>query len=84
MNIFAGVGVAYKLLMAIYNNLGIDSAENKLKYMDLCAVGTIADIVPLTSENRIFASIGLQHLIEKKEPGLKCFSPNFRVESEKP
>ncbi|HNZ89265.1 MAG TPA: DHH family phosphoesterase, partial [Candidatus Cloacimonas acidaminovorans] len=62
----AGVGVAYKLLMAIYNNLGIDSAENKLKYMDLVAVGTIADIVPLTSENRIFASIGLQHLIEKK------------------
>jgi len=68
----AGVGVAYKLLMAIYNNLGIDSAENKLKYMDLVAVGTIADIVPLTSENRIFASIGLQHLIEKKNLGLNA------------
>ena len=68
----AGVGVAYKLLMAIYNKLGIDSAENKLKYMDLVAVGTIADIVPLTSENRIFASIGLQHLIEKKNLGLNA------------
>lgn len=68
----AGVGVAYKLLMAIYNKLGIDSAENKLKYMDLVAVGTIADIVPLTSENRIFAAIGLQHLIEKKNLGLNA------------
>ena len=68
----AGVGVAYKLLIAIYMKLGIDTAENKLKYMDLVAVGTIADIVPLNSENRIFASIGLQHLIEKKNLGLSA------------
>ena len=68
----AGVGVAYKLLMAIYKKMGIDTAENKLKYMDLVAVGTIADIVPLNSENRIFASIGLQHLIEKKNLGLNA------------
>ena len=68
----AGVGVAYKLLIAIYMKLGIDTAENKLKYMDLVAAGTIADIVPLNSENRIFASIGLQHLIEKKNLGLNA------------
>lgn len=68
----AGVGVAYKLLMAVYQRLGIDSAENILKYMDLVAVGTIADIVPLIGENRIFASIGLQHLIEKKNLGLNA------------
>jgi single-stranded-DNA-specific exonuclease len=68
----AGVGVAYKLLMAIYQRLGIDTSENVLKYMDLVAVGTIADIVPLVGENRIFASIGLQHLIEKKNLGLNA------------
>ncbi|HOH59530.1 MAG: single-stranded-DNA-specific exonuclease RecJ [Candidatus Cloacimonetes bacterium] len=68
----AGVGVAYKLLMAIYQRLGIDTCENVLKYMDLVAVGTIADIVPLVGENRIFASIGLQHLIEKKNLGLNA------------
>ncbi len=68
----AGVGVAYKLLMAIYQRLGIDARENVLKYMDLVAVGTIADIVPLVGENRIFASIGLQHLIEKKNLGLNA------------
>jgi len=68
----AGVGVAYKLLIAIYQRLGIDSRENILKYMDLVAVGTIADIVPLVGENRIFASIGLQHLIEKKNLGMNA------------
>lgn len=68
----AGVGVAYKLLIAIYQKLGIDTLENTLKYMDLVAVGTIADIVPLTGENRIFASIGLQHLIEKKNLGMNA------------
>ena len=66
------MGVAYKLLMAIYQRLGIDTCENVLKYMDLVAVGTIADIVPLVGENRIFASIGLQHLIEKKNLGLNA------------
>lgn len=68
----AGVGVAHKLLMAIYSRLGIATPENILKYMDLVAVGTIADIVPLIDENRVFASIGLQHLIEKKNLGLNA------------
>jgi single-stranded-DNA-specific exonuclease len=70
----AGVGVAYKLLMAIYKQKGIDTPENTLKYMDLVAVGTIADIVPLTEENRVFASIGLEHLIEKKNLGLNALT----------
>ncbi len=68
----AGVGVAYKLLMALYRRLGIENEENTLKYMDLVAVGTIADIVPLIDENRVFASIGLQHLIAKKNLGLNA------------
>lgn len=68
----AGVGVAYKLLVAVYHKRGIADTDNILKYMDLVAVGTIADIVPLTSENRIFASIGLHHLKEQKNLGLNA------------
>lgn len=68
----AGVGVAYKLLCAVYQRVGIDTEENLMKYMDLVAVGTIADIVPLTGENRIFAYIGLKHLIDKKNLGLNA------------
>ena len=68
----AGVGVAYKLLMAIYKAKRLETLANTLKYMDLVAVGTIADIVPLIGENRVFANIGLQHLIEKKNLGLNA------------
>ena len=70
----AGVGVAFKLLMAIYQRMGYQNVETTLKYMDLVAVGTIADIVPLTGENRVFASIGLQHLIDKKNLGLNALA----------
>jgi single-stranded-DNA-specific exonuclease len=66
----AGVGVAYKLLMAIYRHFGYDSDEMVGKYIDLVALGTIADIVPLTDENRVFASIGLKHLEKKNNIGL--------------
>ncbi len=70
----AGVGVAYKLLMAMYARKGIQDREKTVKYLDLVAVGTIADIVPLTGENRIFASLGLRHLIAKKNLGLSALA----------
>ncbi|MBN1948962.1 MAG: single-stranded-DNA-specific exonuclease RecJ [Candidatus Cloacimonetes bacterium] len=68
----AGVGVAYKLLMAVYNRMGVDSQDYIDKYVDLVALGTIADIVPLISENRIFASIGLERLVKKQNIGLNA------------
>ncbi len=66
----AGVGVAYKLLMAVYSEMEIDFKEAVDKYVDLVALGTIADIVPLTGENRIFASIGLERLVKKQNIGI--------------
>lgn len=68
----AGVGVAYKLLMAVYNRLQLDSENFILKYIDLVALGTIADIVPLTGENRIFTSLGLRWLRKKRNIGLSA------------
>ena len=68
----AGVGVAYKLLMAVYIKLGVDTHEMCNKYLDLVALGTIADIVPLVGENRLFASIGLERLIKKQNIGLNA------------
>jgi len=67
----AGVGVAYKLLMAIYQKLGIDTPENRMKYLDLVAIGTVADIVSLTDENRAIAHFGLKHLEQKHNVGMK-------------
>ena len=68
----AGVGVAYKMLMAVYIKLGVDTHEMCNKYLDLVALGTIADIVPLVGENRLFASIGLERLIKKQNIGLNA------------
>lgn len=68
----AGVGVAYKLLVAIYMKLEIATDENVSKYLDLVALGTIADIVPLYGENRVLSALGLTHLIEKNNLGLKA------------
>ncbi|MCF7792882.1 MAG: single-stranded-DNA-specific exonuclease RecJ [Candidatus Cloacimonetes bacterium] len=68
----AGVGVAYKLLVAVYTKLNLDTSDLIDKYVDLVALGTIADIVPLVGENRIFASIGLKRLIEKHNIGLNA------------
>ncbi len=66
----AGVGAAYKLMMAIYHEMEVATDENIMRFLDLVAVGTIADIVPLTGENRIFASVGLKHLFRKRNLGL--------------
>ena len=60
----AGVGVAYKLMQALTN-------DNLNQHLDLVALGTIADLVPLTGENRIFAKEGLKIIKEAKKEGIK-------------
>jgi len=62
----AGVGVAYKLIMALKFKLSKSFQNIKLpnlkEFLDIVALGTIADVVPLTGENRIFVKHGLQVL----------------------
>lgn len=65
----AGVGTAFMLMLALYDKLGI---KNEIyNYLDIVAVGTIADIVPLVEENRIFAKLGLKMLKNSKFEGLR-------------
>ncbi len=66
----AGVGVAFKLAEAIFNELGEDKGA-LFEHLDLVGLGTVADIVPLTGENRILAKFGLRQLESTKKPGLK-------------
>lgn len=68
----AGVGVAYKFLLALYTKLNIDLSQNAHKFLDLVAVGTISDIVPLVGENRIFASAGIKRLKQRKNIGINA------------
>ncbi len=65
----AGVGVAFKLAQALHRAAGRGDAGWH-KYLDLAALGTVADIVPLLGENRILVKYGLKVLNEKGRPGL--------------
>lgn len=69
-NGLAGCGVAFKLTQAISNKLGL-KAEAYLKYLDIVAIGTISDIVPLEDENRTITKLGLLLLKMTKNSGLK-------------
>ena len=55
----AGVGVAFKLCQALSQKLNLDESRY-LKLLDIVALGTISDIVPLVSENRVIAKLGLK------------------------
>ncbi len=78
-NSLAGVGVTFKVLSAIVKRLGLDENEY-LKYLDIAAVGTIADIVPLIGENRIITANGLELLAKTKNEGLKALMKVARIE----
>jgi single-stranded-DNA-specific exonuclease len=69
----AGVGVAFKLAHALLEERGEELVDLPLAlrpYTDLVAVGTIADVVPLTGENRALTAIGLGRLRSSPRPGL--------------
>jgi single-stranded-DNA-specific exonuclease len=64
----AGVGTAFFLISALFekNNL----KDELYKYLDIVAIGTVADIVPLLKENRIFVKEGLEYLRRSKWLGI--------------
>jgi single-stranded-DNA-specific exonuclease len=69
----AGVGVAFKLVQAIEEKTkGSYLTGELIKYLDLVALGTIADLVPLIDENRILVREGLKILNNKERIGLKA------------
>jgi single-stranded-DNA-specific exonuclease len=67
----AGTGVAFKLCQALYAARGGDP-EELWYYLDLVALATIADLVPLMGENRVFCRYGLRVLEESRNPGLRA------------
>ena len=56
----AGVGTAFMLIYALFDKFG--KKEDLYKYLDIVAIGTVADIVPLLEENRIFTKFGMEQL----------------------
>lgn len=66
----AGVGVAFKLVQAIFQKLLPEKIEQTKWMLDLVAIGTIADCVPLVGENRLFVKYGLVVLSKTRRVGL--------------
>src|SRR5690606_4139024 len=60
----AGAGIAYKLAVAL-------SGQAEPEWQVLAAIGTIADLVPLTDENRILAKCGLEAIKRADLPGVR-------------
>ena len=67
----AGVGVAFKLVLALAKKMGHNTKECFDEYVDIAAIGTIADVVSLQGENRVIAAKGIEKLENTKNKGLK-------------
>jgi single-stranded-DNA-specific exonuclease len=72
----AGVGVAFNLLVALRSALRAAGAfygstvPDLRNWLDLVALGTIADVVPLIGQNRMYAYHGLKQLSASRKPGI--------------
>lgn len=75
-----GTGVAFKLVLALCaarqsrkeNGAFPSGWEAAKEYVDLAALATVADVVPLTGENRVIVSLGLRRINEAPRPGVEA------------
>lgn len=67
---YCGVGVAFKLACAMYDG---DTDDLRQRYLDLVAIGTVADMVPLKDENRNFVRLGLEQINKNPRPAIRSF-----------
>ena len=71
LGVLCGTGVAFKLAQALVGEFGLP--ENlPLHLLDLVALATVADVVPLTGENRTLVRFGLKVLADSKWPGVRA------------
>ena len=66
----AGVGVAFKLVHALFREYGREAQV--AAFMKVVAIGTVADVAKLVGENRTIVAIGLRDLARSANPGLKA------------
>ncbi len=74
----SGTGVAYKLAMALAEEGLVPAAEAE-RQLDLVALGTVADMMPLLGENRDLVRAGLRAFAAKQRPGLSALAESCRV-----
>lgn len=77
----AGVGVAFKLVQALSGKMKLNGFERR--YLDLAALGTVADVVPLLGENRVIVKYGLSMIESSSNIGLRSIIKVSGVEDRK-
>lgn len=82
----AGVGVALYLVIALRSHLRKKGfwkeieEPNLMEYCDLFAIGTIADMVPVKSENRVLSQVGLKVMRSAKRQGIKALTRVSKID----
>jgi single-stranded-DNA-specific exonuclease len=81
-----GAGVAFKVAQGLMQHRLEANQQAKLlmSFMKVVAIATIADAVPLTGENRVFASLGLDALRRAVNPGLKALLEVAQISAKRP
>ncbi len=81
----AGIGVAYKLITALaYDYFEFEQAKDYLEsVLDIVALGTVADCMPLIEENRVLVKFGIAQLAKTKNQGLKALMKQSGVNFER-
>jgi single-stranded-DNA-specific exonuclease len=81
-----GAGVAFKVAQGLMQRRLDPKDQNRylLSFMKVVAIATIADAVPLTGENRVFASLGLDALRRAVNPGLKALLEVAQISAKRP
>jgi len=74
----AGIGVVFKLVQALLEGAGRSSQVPH--YLKLVSIGTVADVVRLRDENRLFVKFGLKALSDVRNPGLKSLLSVSRID----
>ena len=74
----ASCGLALSVVAAL--RAALDTKLDLHAYLDLVAVGTIADVAPLDGDNRILVRAGLQRISERARPGLTALLDRARIE----
>lgn len=78
----AGCGVAFKLIQAICHREKLDRSLLK-QALDLVAIGTIADVVPVVDENRTMIKYGLNQILKAERPGITAIRRQLNQNLEK-
>src|SRR5271169_950399 len=81
-----GAGVAFKVAQGLMQRRLDEKNQSRMlrSFMKVVAIATIADSVPLTGENRVFAKIGLDELRRAVNPGLKALLEVAQISTKRP